>query len=33
MTDRFIYPIGKIMGLRFNAHPWHGVNIGKQVPG
>ncbi len=26
-------PIGKLMGLRYKSHPWHGVEIGKKAPG
>jgi inorganic pyrophosphatase len=25
-------PIGKLMGLRYKSHPWHGINIGKNAP-
>lgn len=25
-------PIGKLMGLRYKSHPWHGVDIGPEVP-
>ncbi|MGL5785932.1 MAG: inorganic pyrophosphatase [Bacteroidales bacterium] len=25
-------PIGKLMGLRYKSHPWHGVEIGDQAP-
>lgn len=25
-------PIGKLMGLRYKSHPWHGVEIGAQAP-
>lgn len=24
--------IGKLMGLRYKSHPWHGVNIGNDAP-
>ena len=27
-----IDPIGKLLGLRQKAHPWHGVDIGENVP-
>ncbi len=27
-----IDPIGKLLGLRHKAHPWHGVNIGSNAP-
>jgi inorganic pyrophosphatase len=25
-------PIGKLMGLRYKSHPWHGVDIGTEAP-
>ena len=25
-------PIGKLMGLRYKSHPWHGVDIGNDAP-
>jgi len=25
-------PIGKLMGLRYKSHPWHGVDIGPNAP-
>lgn len=25
-------PIGRLMGLRYKSHPWHGVDIGKNAP-
>ncbi len=25
-------PIGRLMGLRFKSHPWHGVEIGQNAP-
>ncbi len=25
-------PIGKLLGLRYKSHPWHGVEIGKKSP-
>ena len=25
-------PIGKLMGLRYKSHPWHGVEIGEKAP-
>ncbi len=27
-----IDPIGKLLGLRHKAHPWHGVEIGEEAP-
>lgn len=26
-------PIGKLMGLRYKSHPWHGIDIGEGAPG
>jgi len=25
-------PIGRLMGLRYKSHPWHGVDIGSEAP-
>ena len=25
-------PIGRLMGLRYKSHPWHGVDIGDNAP-
>ncbi len=27
-----IDPIGKLLGLRYKSHPWHGVDIGQKAP-
>ena len=32
MVDRISDPIGRLMGLRYKSHPWHGVYIGKNAP-
>lgn len=32
MLDRISDPIGRLMGLRYKSHPWHGVYIGKKAP-
>ena len=32
MVDRLSDPIGRLMGLRYKSHPWHGVFIGKDAP-
>lgn len=32
MANRIMDPIGRLMGLRYKSHPWHGVEIGKQAP-
>ncbi len=29
---RSVNPIGKLLGLRYKSHPWHGVNLGKEAP-
>lgn len=30
--DRISDPIGRLMGLRYKSHPWHGVFIGPEAP-
>lgn len=32
MVDRISDPIGRLMGLRYKSHPWHGVYIGEKAP-
>jgi len=32
MADRISDPIGRLMGLRYKSHPWHGVHIGDDAP-
>lgn len=32
LSNRLMDPIGKLMGLRYKSHPWHGVDIGKEAP-
>ncbi|GET32423.1 inorganic pyrophosphatase [Prolixibacter bellariivorans] len=32
MADKFSDPIGRLMGLRYKSHPWHGVHIGSEAP-
>lgn len=32
MADRLSDPIGRLMGLRYKSHPWHGVQIGPNAP-
>lgn len=32
MVDRISDPIGRLMGLRYKSHPWHGVFIGEEAP-
>ncbi|MDB4303325.1 inorganic pyrophosphatase [Desulfosarcina sp.] len=31
-SNRLMDPIGKLMGLRYKSHPWHGVDIGPDAP-
>ncbi len=31
-ANRIMDPIGKLMGLRYKSHPWHGINIGQKAP-
>ncbi|MFC2080073.1 inorganic pyrophosphatase [Bacteroidota bacterium] len=32
MSNRLMDPIGRLMGLRYKSHPWHGVDIGDDAP-
>ncbi|NTW23173.1 MAG: inorganic pyrophosphatase [Lentimicrobium sp.] len=32
MANRLMDPIGRLMGLRYKSHPWHGVDIGVDAP-
>ena len=32
MANRLMEPIGRLMGLRYKSHPWHGVDIGEKAP-
>ena len=32
MSTRIMDPIGRLMGLRYKSHPWHGVEIGPEAP-
>lgn len=32
MVNKLMDPIGKLMGLRYKSHPWHGVDIGPKAP-
>ena len=31
-TNQLMDPIGRLMGLRYKSHPWHGVSIGDDAP-
>jgi inorganic pyrophosphatase len=32
MANQLMDPIGRLMGLRYKSHPWHGVDIGPEAP-
>lgn len=32
MANKLMDPIGRLMGLRYKSHPWHGVEIGPNAP-
>jgi inorganic pyrophosphatase len=32
MAHKALDPIGKLLGLRHKAHPWHGIDIGDTAP-
>jgi len=32
MPSQIMDPIGRLMGLRYKSHPWHGVEIGDRAP-
>jgi inorganic pyrophosphatase len=32
MSNKIMDPIGRLMGLRYKSHPWHGVDIGPDAP-
>jgi len=32
MASKLMDPIGRLMGLRYKSHPWHGVDIGDNAP-
>ena len=31
-NNKLMDPIGRLMGLRYKSHPWHGVDIGTNSP-
>ncbi len=31
-SNSLMDPIGKLMGLRYKSHPWHGIDIGNSAP-
>lgn len=32
IVNNIMDPIGRLMGLRYKSHPWHGVEIGPDAP-
>jgi inorganic pyrophosphatase len=32
MQKKQLDPIGKLMGLRYKSHPWHGIELGEHAP-
>lgn len=32
MANQIMDPIGRLMGLRYKSHPWHGVDVGPEAP-
>jgi inorganic pyrophosphatase len=32
MANKLMDPIGRLMGLRYKSHPWHGIDIGDRSP-
>ncbi len=32
MANILMDPIGRLMGLRYKSHPWHGIDIGNEAP-
>ncbi len=32
MYKKQLDPIGKLIGLRYKSHPWHGIEIGENAP-
>ncbi len=30
--NKLMDPIGRLMGLRYKSHPWHGIDIGNDAP-
>lgn len=31
-VNNLMDPIGRLMGLRYKSHPWHGIDIGEEFP-
>lgn len=32
ISGKLMDPIGRLMGLRYKSHPWHGIDIGSEAP-
>ncbi len=32
ISGKIMDPIGRLMGLRYKSHPWHGIDIGDEAP-
>ena len=32
MGNKINDPIARLMGLRYKAHPWHGLDVGDKAP-
>lgn len=32
-SGKLMDPIGRLMGLRYKSHPWHGIDLGDDAPG
>jgi len=32
MGNKLNDPIGRLMGLRYKSHPWHGIDVGEDAP-
>ncbi|MFC2114271.1 inorganic pyrophosphatase [Bacteroidota bacterium] len=32
MKNKLMDPIGRLMGLRYKSHPWHGIDVGEKAP-
>lgn len=31
-SGKLMDPIGRLMGLRYKSHPWHGIDLGEEAP-
>ncbi len=32
ISGKLMDPIGRLMGLRYKSHPWHGIDLGEEAP-